>query len=94
MTPEEIRLLDTHDCILLVRGEKPVFDRKYDLMKHPNIRYTTDGGGKPYIHKTAPTRFELADLPYEFYTLEDYQFETLEESEHEKPDELDQNAEE
>ena len=94
MTPEEIRLLDTHDCILLVRGEKPVFDRKYDLMRHPNIRYTTDGGGKPYIHKTAPTRFELADLPYEFYTLEDYQFETLEESEHEKPDELDQNAEE
>ena len=94
MTQEEIRLMDTDECILLIRGEKPIIDKKYDLMRHPNIRHTTDGGEKPYIHKTTPTRFELADLPYEFYTLEDYQFETLEESEHEKPDEADQDAEE
>ena len=25
-------------------------DFKYDIMKHPNVRLTTDGGKPPYIH--------------------------------------------
>ena len=25
-------------------------DFKYDILKHPNVQYTTDGKGKPYIH--------------------------------------------
>ena len=25
-------------------------DEKYELMEHPAIRYTMDGGGPPYIH--------------------------------------------
>ena len=25
-------------------------DLKYDIMKHPNICLTTDGGAQPYIH--------------------------------------------
>lgn len=34
----------------LFRGERPIKDFKYDILKHPNIALTTDGGEKPYIH--------------------------------------------
>ncbi len=44
LTQEEIRLMDTNDSILLIRGEPPVLDQKYDLLKHPNIKKTLDGG--------------------------------------------------
>lgn len=36
------------DALLLIRGECPVMDRKYDLNRHPNIRYTEMGGAPPY----------------------------------------------
>ena len=50
MTPDEVRLLDNRYALLFVRGERPVMDFKYDILKHPNVAYTTDGKGKPYIH--------------------------------------------
>lgn len=50
MTPDEVRLLDNKDAIVFIRGERPVIDEKYDLMKHPNIAYTEDGGAIPYVH--------------------------------------------
>ena len=50
MTPDEVRLLDNKYAILFIRGEKPVKDKKYDILKHPNVAYTTDGKGKPYYH--------------------------------------------
>ena len=34
----------------MIRGEKPVIDKKYDILKHPNVKYTTDGQAKPYEH--------------------------------------------
>lgn len=48
-TPDEIRRLRDGDCLLLLRSEDPVIDRKYDLMKHPRIGLTPDGGGKPFV---------------------------------------------
>lgn len=50
MTPDEVRLLDNKDTIVFIRGERPVIDEKYDLLKHPNIAYTEDGGAAPYVH--------------------------------------------
>lgn len=50
MTPDEVRLLDNKDAIVFIRGERPVIDEKYDLMKHPNISFTEDGGAVPYVH--------------------------------------------
>ena len=47
VTPEELRMVD-RDALLLIRGECPVMDRKYDLNRHPNIRYTEMGGAPPY----------------------------------------------
>ena len=50
MTPDEVRMLDNRYAILFIRGAKPVMDLKNDLMKHPAIKHTVDGGGPPYIH--------------------------------------------
>ena len=50
MTPDEVRLLDNKNAVVFIRGERPVIDEKYDLMKHPNIAYTEDGGAAPYLH--------------------------------------------
>ena len=52
MTQDEVRMLDNSKAILLIRGEKPIIDDKFDIMKHPNVKYTTDGGDKPYEHGT------------------------------------------
>ena len=53
LTPDEVRLLDNEYAILFIRGAKPVMDKKYNLLKHPNINLTTDGTAKTYIHKTS-----------------------------------------
>lgn len=50
MTPDEVRLLDNRKAIVFIRGERPVIDEKYDLMRHPNIALTEDGGAAPYLH--------------------------------------------
>lgn len=52
LTADEVRMLDNEKAILLIRGEKPVIDLKYDIMKHPNIKFTTDGEGEIYNHGT------------------------------------------
>lgn len=49
-TPDEVRELSNDKAIVLIRGEKPVIDNKYDILKHPNVKYTTDGNGKIYEH--------------------------------------------
>lgn len=54
LTPDEVRKLDNRYAILFIRGAKPVMDQKYDLMKHPAIRYTPLAGGAPYIHHAEP----------------------------------------
>ena len=50
MTPDEVRMLDNDYALLFLRGERPVIDRKYNILKHPNISLSADGKGKPYIH--------------------------------------------
>ena len=62
MTPDEVRALDNDHCILFIRGELPVMDRKYDILKHPSLKLTEDGGAAPYIHCPGLT-YALEDLP-------------------------------
>lgn len=50
LTPDEVRMLDNSECILFIRGERPIKDKKYDILKHPNIKLTPDGDGSNYIH--------------------------------------------
>lgn len=50
LTPDEVRMLDNRYCILFIRGTPPVMDRKIDLTKHRNVRFTPDGSGPGYFH--------------------------------------------
>ena len=47
-SPDELRRMDDGDCLVLLRSEPPVIDRKFDLMRHPNVKLTPDGGADPY----------------------------------------------
>ena len=75
LTPDEVRLLPNSKTILFVRGEHPMLDDKYDLLRHPNIRLTEDGGAPPYDYTLARNaRDDLALSPedYELLELEDF----------------------
>ena len=50
LTLDEVRLLDNSNALIFIRGEKPIVDKKFDIMSHPNIKLTADGGAKPYVH--------------------------------------------
>lgn len=50
LTPDEVRMLDNRYSILFIRGERPIMDFKYDVLKHPNVNKTTDGKEKVYLH--------------------------------------------
>ena len=50
LTPDEVRMLDNRYAILFIRGERPVMDEKYDILKHPNVSLTADGKAEPYRH--------------------------------------------
>ena len=50
LSPDEVRMLDNQDALLFIRGERPIRDRKYDILRHPNLKKTTDGGMPPYRH--------------------------------------------
>lgn len=77
MTPDEVRRLDNKNAIVLIRGEKPVIDEKYDILKHPNIHRTEDGGAPPYLH-TPLRAFAADDLSFSVENIDD--IEILEES--------------
>ena len=63
LTPDEVRLLPDGKAVLFVRGERPVVDDKYDLLRHPCIRFTEDGGAAPYDYTAADQAAD--DLPGE-----------------------------
>ena len=50
LTPDEVRMLDNKFALLFIRGERPIKDFKFDILKHPNVSFTTDGKAEPYIH--------------------------------------------
>jgi len=50
LTPDEVRMLDNRYALLFVRGERPIMDFKYDILKHPDIALTADGQTEPYNH--------------------------------------------
>ena len=70
-TPDEIRLLDNRKAILFVRGERPMLDDKYNLKKHPNVKWTEDGGAPPYDYAKAPRSHD--DLNIDIERLDDYE---------------------
>ena len=82
LTPDEVRLLDNKYAILFIRGERPILDLKYDILKHPRVIYTTDGKEKAYQHgainnSIATLTIDYDTINYNFDNIKD--LETLEE---------------
>ncbi len=88
LTPDEIRMLDNQYAILFIRGERPVLDFKYDILKHPNVAMTADGNAGVYTHgevksdvatielisfdKNKAPEIEVAETNYELLSDEDF----------------------
>lgn len=80
LTPDEVRMLDNRLALVLIRGEAPVIDAKYDLTRHPNIKRTADGGAAPYTHN-ACCLYDVGDLDFTFTSLDEIEIiENMEES--------------
>ena len=88
LTPDEVRMLDNQYAILFIRGERPVLDFKYDILKHPNVAMTADGNAGIYTHgevksdvatielisfdKNKAPEIEVAETNYELLSDEDF----------------------
>lgn len=82
LTPDEVRMLDNRYAILFIRGERPVIDDKFDILRHPNVSGTTDGKTEPFYHGTVTGAvatlvfdedIDPADLPETEPTDTDYE---------------------
>ena len=71
LQPDEVRMLDNQNALLFIRGERPILDAKYDLMKHHNIRYTEDGGAGPFNYAKAPLAHD--DFTFDETRYDDYE---------------------
>lgn len=77
LTPDETRMLDNDYALLFIRGERPIYDLKFDILKHSNVKYTTIGNGKPFKHGQVVHSYEnwqdieLTDNEYELLSEED-----------------------
>lgn len=65
ITPDEVRSLDNNYAVLLIRGEPPILDQKYDLTKHPNYHRTAFCDSvKPYEPNDRVAVEQQKDLRY------------------------------
>ncbi len=62
MTPDEVRMLDNRYALLFIRGERAMQDDKYNILRHPNIGLTVDGGAERYVHGLTTKAFDLEEI--------------------------------
>lgn len=68
MFPDEIARMDDANCILIIRGLKPFFDKKYDYTKHRNYPKTGDANAKyQYVNEINNMVYETSDELEEKY---------------------------
>ncbi len=46
MTPDEVKVMETNECVLMVRALYPFFCHKFDIEKHVNYAYLEDSNPK------------------------------------------------
>lgn len=71
LTPDEVRLLDNDYAIYFLRGERAVMDRKYDVTKHPNAKYSAIAGGPVFDHTKVP--LARHDIVLDRERIDDYE---------------------
>ncbi len=77
MTPDEVRMMDNKYSLLFIRGERPIMDLKYDILKHPNIKLSADGGAEPYEH--ARPNYSIGSISFDSSVLKMEPFELTDE---------------
>lgn len=87
LTLDEVRLLDNSNAIIFIRGEKPIMDKKFDILSHTNIKLTEDGGAMPYTH-SKDDKYLIEDLSVS--DIENLEFIELEDTDDEKNSEHEQ----
>lgn len=63
LTLDEVRLLDNSNALIFIRGERPLIDKKFDILSHPNVAKTADGKAVPYKH-TKSGKYLRKDLSF------------------------------
>ena len=63
LTLDEVRLLDNSNALIFIRGERPLIDKKFDILSHPNIAKTADGKAVPYKHSKSE-KYLQSDLSF------------------------------
>ena len=91
LMPDEVRMLDNRKALVFIRGERPVMDDKYPIQKHPNYRFSADGGQPPYEKRFDIPCYERNDLSHKIdiknlEILEETQYEEENHSEPQRPD--------
>lgn len=64
LTADEVRMLDNNYALLFIRGERPIMDKKFDILRHPNVNKTTDGKGKAYRYGDANNAIASINIDY------------------------------
>lgn len=90
LTPDEVRMLDNRYAILFIRGERPIMDLKFDILKHPNVSFTADGKADVYRHGedtvsvTTINIYSLSELNVASVDLPENNYELLSDEDFEK----------
>jgi type IV secretion system protein VirD4 len=84
LTPDEVRMLDNRYALLFIRGERAIQDDKFDILKHPNVKLTADGSGKPFQHGGTENALDwksvTIDEDSDYELLSEEELETLSQS--------------
>lgn len=59
LTPDGVRMPDDRYALLFIRGKHPIMDLEYGILKHSNVKLTTDGEKPPYT-RGRPTQVVAA----------------------------------
>ena len=79
MSIDELAVMPSNRCIVQVQGVRPFYSRKYDLIKHPQYKYTADANQKYLFNIKTYLRHRLKVNP-------DDKFEVYDIGELENPD--------
>ena len=72
LAENEVGKLRNTDCLLFIRGEDPVRDKKYDVKKHPNVKFTPINGNHEMNYKYGETKHAIGNLQkYNIVNLEE-----------------------
>jgi len=80
MTPDEVRMLNNKYAILFIRGERPIKDTKYNILKHPNVVYSADGKGKKYEHGLTKNSIGTINIDYNIHNYDFIDFKDIEDN--------------